>query len=148
MAKITEKEKREQSEQKPHGERYVRAKGGRKTAGALAYLLGKGDGSITVNEKDYKAYFTSLRDQAVASAPLAVLQQLGKLTATVHVSGGGIRAQADAVRNALAKALVALNPVFRPVMKREGFLTRDARMVERKKYGLKKARRAPQWAKR
>jgi len=84
----------------------------------------------------------------LASAALNRMKVMDKFRAVIRVSGGGLHSQAEAVRHATARALVEFNPDFRKRLKRAGFLTRDSRMVERKKYGLKKARRAPQWAKR
>ncbi len=127
--------------------KYVSAKGGRKTAYAVARVFLKG-GVLTVNGKDYKEYFKSERNQVVAMAPLALVKLAEKMGASVMVYGGGINAQADAVRNAISRALVLSDASLRLVLKGAGYLTRDARMVERKKYGLRKARRAPQWAKR
>ncbi|TSC81234.1 MAG: small subunit ribosomal protein S9 [Parcubacteria group bacterium Gr01-1014_19] len=126
--------------------RYFTARGGRKTANAYARVfIGKG---ILVNNKDYKDYFKTVRNQSVAFGSLETSDMKAKIGATVTVAGGGINAQADAVRNAIARALVNMEPELRKVLKVAGFLKRDARMVERKKYGLRKARRAPQWAKR
>ncbi|HEY4475796.1 MAG TPA: 30S ribosomal protein S9 [Candidatus Paceibacterota bacterium] len=134
-------------EEKPKKERYFEATGGRKTAAARARLFTKGTG-ISVNEKDFKDYFRMPRHQIVVQEPLESMKVGDKLKASVKVSGGGINAQAEAVRNAIAKALVKFNVDFKKRLRRAGFITRDSRMVERKKYGLKKARRAPQWAKR
>ena len=128
-------------------ERYIQAKGGRKTATATARIYQKGKG-IIVNDKEYKEYFTGERNQKKVAAPFALLNISEKIKATVKVSGSGINAQADAVRNAIARALVKQDNEFRKTLKPAGFLTRDSRMAERKKYGLKKARRAPQWSKR
>ncbi len=128
-------------------EKYFQAKGGRKTARASARVFPNQSGFL-VNDKDYKEYFKTFRNQIAAMAPLEILKIADKIKATVRVFGGGINAQAEAVRNAVARALVKHNGEFRAALKRAGYLTRDARMVERKKYGLKKARRAPQWAKR
>ncbi len=128
-------------------ERYFEATGGRKTSRARARLYTKGTG-ITVNEKDYKDYFKIPKHQIAAAAPLELMKAADKLRAAVKVEGGGLTGQAEAVRNAIAKALVKFNADFKKRLRRAGFITRDARMVERKKYGLKKARRAPQWQKR
>ena len=128
-------------------ERYFEASGGRKTAKARARLYTKGSG-ILVNNKDYKDYFKIPKQQLVAAIPLELMKVLDRLRVTVKVSGGGASAQAEAVRNAIAKALVKFNADFKKRLRRAGFITRDSRMVERKKYGLKKARRAPQWQKR
>lgn len=128
-------------------ERYFQAKGGRKTARAVARLSAAKRG-IEINGAEYKKYFRRTRHQVAAAAPLETLKITDKIGAVVRVAGGGINAQAEAVRNAIARALVKLNETYRISLRQAGFLTRDARMVERKKYGLKKARRAPQWAKR
>lgn len=128
-------------------ERYFQARGGRKTAQAVA-RISAGRKGIEINGRDYKEYFQRASHQATAAASLALLKIADKVGATVQAKGGGINAQAEAVRNAIARALVKLNEIYRPPLRQAGFLTRDARMVERKKYGLKKARRAPQWAKR
>ncbi|MEK9186051.1 MAG: 30S ribosomal protein S9 [Patescibacteria group bacterium] len=128
-------------------DRYFIAKGGRKTAVAIARVFNK-KGGIVVNEKNYTDYFKISGNQMRVMEPIESISLVDKISASIKVSGGGLNAQAEAVRNAIARALVKLNPVFRRNLKQAGFLTRDSRMVERKKYGLKKARRAPQWAKR
>ena len=135
------------TEERVQKERYFEATGGRKTAIARARIYPKGSG-ITVNGRDYKDYFKTFKNQMAVGSPLEFMQVADKLRATVKVSGGGLNAQAEAARNALAKALVKFNADFKKKLRRAGFITRDARMVERKKYGLKKARRAPQWQKR
>lgn len=127
--------------------KFVQAKGGRKTASAVARVLPNKTG-VLINEKNYKEYFKIPKNQLAAVAPLELLKLSEKVSASVKVYGGGINAQAEAVRNAIAKALVKYDESLKLALRRAGFLTRDARMVERKKYGLKKARRAPQWAKR
>lgn len=125
--------------------RYFYARGARKTAVAKVKLFTK-EGDISVNGKSYKSYFPVLKHQHTVTEPLrAVSQELG---AETTVKGGGISSQAEAVRLGIARALVKFNEIFKKRLRKEGFLTRDQRMVERKKYGLKKARRAPQWAKR
>lgn len=128
-------------------ERYFQAKGGRKTAEAIARVYAK-KGEILVNQKSVSNYFKNILNQLKVKAPFDLLSIADRASATVKVSGGGLNAQAEAVRNALARALVKMDETFRKKLRLAGFLTRDARMVERKKYGLKKARRAPQWAKR
>lgn len=137
--------KKEKKEEKPS--RYFEATGGRKTALARVRLLTKNSG-IVINGKDYKEYFRQLVWQKEAVEPLETMNVLDKLGVVVKVSGGGLNSQAEAVRHGIARALTLFNPDFRKKLRRYGFLTRDPRMVERKKYGLKKARRAPQWAKR
>jgi small subunit ribosomal protein S9 len=128
-------------------ERYVEANGGRKTARARVRLFSSGKG-LTINDKDYKQYFKDKKNQITAFAPFVVTDTASNHRATVRVTGSGIRAQSEAVCNAIAKALAKKEPELKKQLRREGFITRDARMVERKKYGLKKARRAPQWQKR
>lgn len=127
--------------------RYKQGVGGRKTATAQVRLYPKHSG-ITVNGKDYTKYFPQLRHQMAVMSPLTVTEMQSVVGVSAHVRGGGINAQAEAVRHGIARALIAHEPNFRKAVKREGFLTRDPRAVERKKYGLKKARRSPQWAKR
>lgn len=126
--------------------RYFQAKGGRKSANASARVFsGKG---LIVNNKDYKEYFRTMRNQITAHLPFETSDLKDRVGASVMVRGGGINAQADAVKNAIARALVKFEPDLRKLLKPAGYLTRDSRIVERKKYGLHKARRAPQWAKR
>jgi small subunit ribosomal protein S9 len=139
---ITHKPKTEEKK-----ERYFEATGGRKTAIARARIWGRGSG-VTVNDKDIKEYFKAPRNQSTAKQAFDLLKLDDGVRATVRVSGGGIYAQAEAVRNAIAKALIKFDVEFKKRLRRAGFVTRDARMVERKKYGFKKARRAPQWQKR
>ena len=132
---------------RPAGGRYHEAVGRRKTAVARVRIFGKG-GDISVNGKEYKKYFTVARHQVGVAAPFKEAQLEGKFGVEAKVAGGGIGAQAEAVRHGISRALLKINPELKKPLKRAGFLTRDPRMVERKKYGLKKARRAPQWAKR
>ncbi len=133
--------------------RYFEAVGRRKRAVARARLFTcrpfEGDnGKVKVNQKKYDAFFPTLELQETLLAPLRKMKSLNRFEATVLVKGGGIRGQAEAIRHGLARALVKFNPDFSKKLKRAGFLKRDAREVERKKPGLKKARRAPQWKKR
>ncbi len=130
-------------------ERYFAAVGRRKTAIARVRLYTKGDKSITINDRSIDDYFSrNVEFSTLASAALNRMKVMDKFRTVIKVSGGGLHSQAEAVRHATVRALVQFNPDFRKRLKRAGFLTRDSRMVERKKYGLKKARRAPQWAKR
>jgi small subunit ribosomal protein S9 len=131
----------------PKRERYFEGRGGRKTAVARARLYPKGTG-LTINEKSVSEYFSGARDRAVVGAPFELLKIADQVRATVHVTGGGIHAQADAIRNALARAIVEWDAESKKRLRKAGYITRDPRAVERKKYGLKKARRAPQWQKR
>lgn len=127
---------------------YYSALGRRKEAVALVKLHKNGTGKITVNGKEFTKFFPWLEWQNTVSSPLKAVGQSDKLDVTVNVRGGGLRGQADAVRHGISRALLLFNPVFRRGLKKIGFLTRDPRVKERKKYGLKKARRGPQWAKR
>jgi small subunit ribosomal protein S9 len=126
--------------------RYIEAVGRRKTAIARV-RLSAGDGKLIVNGKDAKEYFALPRLITAAIAPLKELQ-MDAFDVSAKVSGGGIHAQAEAIRLGIARAIVEKSPEWKKRLRVSGFLTRDSRMVERKKYGLKKARRRPQWAKR
>ncbi|MEE8131578.1 MAG: 30S ribosomal protein S9 [Candidatus Paceibacterota bacterium] len=128
-------------------ERYFEAVGRRKTAIARVRLYTK-DSDFIVNEKKLDKYFSVLRFQKEALSPLVKMKIADKLGVSVKVKGGGPSAQAGAIRHGISRALVKFNLEFKKRLRRVGYLTRDARMVERKKPGLKKARRAPQWKKR
>lgn len=128
-------------------EKYFEAVGRRKTSIARVRLYTK-KGDIIINDKDYSKYFPILRLQKAVISPIEELSVADKVGVTVKVQGGGINSQSGAVRLGIARALVLYNPNFRKPLRKVGYLTRDARAVERKKYGLKKARRAPQWKKR
>lgn len=128
-------------------ERYVEGIGRRKTSVARVRVYG-GHGQFSVNGKDFKNYFHLPRLISAVAAPLEKLKIADKFEISAKVLGGGIKAQAEAVRLGLARALAIKNPDLQKRLHKLGYLTRDPRMVERKKYGLKKARRAPQWAKR
>ena len=106
------------------------------------------EGKITVNGKFYKEYFPSLSTQQSLESSLRRLKSLNRFEAMIKVAGGGLAAQAEAIRHGLSRALVEFNPDFRKKLRRAGFLTRDPRKKERKKFGLKKARKSPQWSKR
>jgi small subunit ribosomal protein S9 len=123
------------------------ALGRRKTSVARIYLQ-QGNGTITVNERPAKDYFASDILDIIIKQPLTKVDAVNKYDIKVNVTGGGIAGQAEAVRLAIARALVELNPEWRSDIKKEGFLTRDSRMVERKKYGRRKARRRFQFSKR
>jgi small subunit ribosomal protein S9 len=125
---------------------YFEAVGRRKTASARVRLM-PGETGFTVNGLDYKKYFKTDRDRLAAYAPLKLIS-LGKVGVSAKVSGSGLPSQAGAVSLGIARALLKIDIGHRPMLKTAGLLKRDPRMVERKKYGLKKARRAPQWAKR
>ncbi|MCX8080632.1 MAG: 30S ribosomal protein S9 [Bacteroidia bacterium] len=121
--------------------------GRRKTAVARIFLK-KGSGNITVNGRPFKEYFTTGSHQYFVLQPLKNTNTLNEYDIKVNVKGGGITGQAQAIRLAIAKALVKNNPDYRTSLRAEGLLTRDSRMVERKKYGQKKARRRFQFTKR
>ena len=121
--------------------------GRRKTAVARVYLS-EGKGKITVNNKDFKSYFTTATLQYKVIQPLALTGNEGNFDVKVNVFGGGVTGQAEAVRLALSRAMCELNEENRNVLKPEGLLTRDPRMVERKKFGQKKARKKFQFSKR
>ena len=121
--------------------------GRRKTAVARIYLS-DGSGNITVNGKDYKEYFPTLPLQYIVTQSTEVSGSTGKFDVTVTVAGGGVKGQAEAVRLAIAKAIVELDPEKNPALRAKGIMTRDDRMVERKKPGRKKARKKFQFSKR
>lgn len=121
--------------------------GRRKTAIARIYLK-EGSGNITVNDKDYKVYFPTLPLQYIVNQALETSNQAGKFDIAVNVKGGGITGQAEATRLAIAKALVELDPEVKSALRAKGLMTRDPRMVERKKPGRRKARRRFQFSKR
>jgi small subunit ribosomal protein S9 len=123
------------------------ATGRRKESTARVWLK-PGTGEMMVNGRKMDDYFGRETSKMVINQPLQVLEQLGKLDMTVNVRGGGLSGQAGAIRHGLSRALCKLNPEFRPALKKAGFLTRDARAVERKKYGQPGARRRFQFSKR
>ncbi len=127
--------------------KYVFATGRRKTSVANVRLF-SGKGEIVVNKKPFKTYFYFSFDQDKALKPFDVTGLAGDFYFVANVNGGGIHSQAEAVRHGLATALSKLNDDVRKILKKNGFLTRDDRRKERKKPGLKRARRSPQWAKR
>ena len=128
-------------------EKYFRALGRRKEAVAIVKLYPH-KGSIIINQKPVADFFKVLEFQKIIEEPLKAIDSIGKFEIEVKVSGGGIRGQAEATKLAISRALVKFNPEFKSFLKKEKLLTRDSRAKERKKFGLKKARRAPQWSKR
>ncbi len=130
---------------------FVHAVGKRKTSVARVYLT-KGEGNIiNINGKDYlsfKEYFQIDSLVQKVLQPLVITDTMGAFNFKIRVNGSGLSGQAGAVRHAISRALVKYNEEFKPVLKKAGFLTRDARMVERKKYGLRKARKREQYSKR
>jgi len=127
---------------------YLYAVGRRKAAIATIKLHKNGSGKIVVNGKLYSDYFPTDELEQIVSAPMKSVGQADKVDIEAMVSGGGLRGQAEAVRLGIARALVKLNINFKKNLRKAGFLTRDPRVKERKKPGLKRARRAPQWQKR
>jgi small subunit ribosomal protein S9 len=125
----------------------VNALGRRKAAVARIYMQ-EGNGSIVVNNKDYKAYFPETRLQYVVEQPLKTIEVEGKFDIKVNLDGGGFKGQAEALRLAIARALVIVDEENKPALRKAGYLTRDPREVERKKPGQKKARKRFQFSKR
>ncbi len=124
------------------------AVGRRKSAVARVYLKTGGTGKITVNKRDVKDYLSQATSRYVVNQPLNLLKVSDKYDVVINVKGGGITGQAGAIRLGIARALVKVDPTVRGELKKAGFLTRDARKVERKKYGLAGARRSFQFSKR
>jgi small subunit ribosomal protein S9 len=123
------------------------ATGRRKEAVARVWIW-PGEGKITINNRDIDQYFGRATSKLVLRQALEVVEQLDKVDVNVNVAGGGLTGQAGAIRHGLARALSKLNPDFRPVLKKAGFITRDPRAVERKKYGQPGARKRFQFSKR
>jgi len=128
-------------------EKQKNAVGRRKEAVARVYIS-KGTGNITVNGKEYKAYFPLMYLQNQVELPLKTLDSLGAFDVVVNVQGGGPKGQAEAIKLGIARVLCEVNPENRPALKKEGLMTRDPRSVERKKFGKRKARRSFQFSKR
>jgi small subunit ribosomal protein S9 len=126
---------------------YDRGTGKRKCAIAQVKLF-SGKGQITVNGKPYGEYFPRLQHRRTIEQPFKVTETVGKFNVEVKVTGGGVTGQAEAIRHGIARSLLVTNEQFRPLLRQEGLLTRDSRVKERKKYGLKRARKAPQYTKR
>jgi len=126
---------------------YYYGTGRRKNAIARVRLT-EGSGKITINGKDIEEFFGMETLKVIARQPLTVTNTTAKYDVIAKVTGGGFTGQAGAIRHGIARALNEANAEFRPALKQNGFLTRDPRMKERKKYGLKKARKAPQFSKR
>lgn len=129
-------------------ERYIEATGRRKTSTARARLTPAGKASIVVNGKKLDEYFSTESQRRNVQAPFALETLEQKFAVTILVKGGGINSQSEAVRHSIARALIKFSAELRTPLKKEGYLRRDPRMKERRKFGLKKARRAPQWSKR
>jgi small subunit ribosomal protein S9 len=129
-------------------ERYIEAIGRRKRAVARVRITASTKDSLLVNGRDMAGYFPTAQLQKVAHDAFSHAALPEKFTVTAHINGGGVSSQANALRLGIARALIVFNPELRKTLKHEGFLKRDPRKKERKKFGLKKARKAPQWSKR
>lgn len=121
---------------------------GRRKSSVARVILRAGDGKFTVNKRTLDEFFGFETLRMEAKAPLVLTETLSKYDVSVNVKGGGYTGQAGAIRHGVSRALIEAEPELRPLLKKAGFLTRDSRMKERKKYGLKAARRAPQFSKR
>ena len=128
--------------------RYIEAVGRRKTSTARVRITEGSKESLVINDKDVKTYFPTLELQKIVSEAIEKSKVAGKFAVSVKVVGGGIHSQAEALRHGLSRALVTFDEETRKRLKKLGFLKRDPRMKERRKFGLKKARKAPQWSKR
>ncbi len=127
---------------------YMYGTGRRKSSVARVHLFEGGNGSITINGRDIDEYFGLETLKMVVRQPLEATGTTGKVDIVATVTGGGVSGQAGALRHGISRALLSVDPAYRTILKQAGFLTRDPRMKERKKYGLKGARRAPQFSKR
>ena len=121
---------------------------GRRKKSVARVRLYPGTGAITINGRDISDYFGLDTMKLIVNQPFGVTETLGKFDVVVNVNGGGFSGQAGAIRHGVARALLSADETYKPLLKKAGFLTRDPRMKERKKYGLKGARRAPQFSKR
>ena len=128
--------------------KYYYGTGRRKSSVARVRVYENGTGSIIINGREIDNYFGLETLKLIVNQPLVTTDMVGKVDVVVTVAGGGVSGQAGAIRHGISRALLELNPEYRPTLKAAGFLTRDPRMKERKKYGLKAARRAPQFSKR
>ena len=128
--------------------KYFYGTGRRKSSVARVRVYENGTGTITINGRDINEYFGLETLKLIVRQPLVTTDMLGKVDIVVTVCGGGVSGQAGAIRHGISRALIQADAEFRPALKAAGFLTRDSRMKERKKYGLKAARRAPQFSKR
>jgi len=127
---------------------YLYGTGRRKSSVARVHLFAGGTGAITINGRDIDEYFGLETLKYIVRQPLNTTDTAGKVDITATVKGGGVTGQAGAIRHGISRALLQVDENYRPLLKNAGFLTRDSRMKERKKYGLKAARRAPQFSKR
>ncbi len=121
---------------------------GRRKEAVTRIFISRGNGSITINDKDYKSYFSLVYLQNQVERPLKAIEAADKFDVKINAVGGGVKGQAEAAMLGIARALVEVNPEFRPALKAAGLLKRDPRSVERKKFGKKKARKSFQFSKR
>ena len=121
---------------------------GRRKGSVARVCLKEGSGKITINDKEFEKYFSRPVLRMIITQPLEIIEKSGKFDILTTVSGGGLSGQAGAIRHGLSRAIILFDPKLRPVLKKAGMLTRDSRVVERKKYGRHKARRSHQFSKR
>ena len=121
---------------------------GRRKEAVVRVRVASGTGQVTLNGRPFEEFFPSRAHRLMITSPFRVIGREKEFDVVAHLRGGGVSGQAGALRHGIARALVALDPSLRPALKKEGLLTRDAREKERRKYGLKKARKAPQYSKR
>ncbi|SEA53558.1 SSU ribosomal protein S9P [Arachidicoccus rhizosphaerae] len=121
---------------------------GRRKEAVTRVFISRGNGKITINDKDYKEYFTLAYLQNQVEVPLKTVEGSDKFDVKINATGGGVKGQAEAAKLGIARALIEIDPEFRPALKAAGLLTRNAKSVERKKFGHKKARRSFQFSKR
>lgn len=134
--------------QKTSGDRYIEAVGRRKTATARVRITPAAKLSISINEREFENYFPTVELRKIVREAFDILELDQKFKVTALVSGSGISSQAEALRHGISRALVEYDEILRGKLKSKGFLKRDPRAKERRKFGLKKARKAPQWSKR
>lgn len=146
----TKSKKNEAQLSMPEGRvgKYFYSVGRRKTAVATVRLYENGKGDFTINGEKVEKFINSKEFEEILYAPLRAVKAVKAFDISAHVKGGGVRSQIDAVKHAISRALTLTDPLLRPTLKKIGYLTRDPRMKERKKPGLKRARKAPQWSKR
>lgn len=148
---MTTKKKQEPKDTTPSPQKkvdYIRTIGRRKTSSARVRIYPKSKGEITINNKKLSDFFPYTEHANKVLAPFKETSTEGKFDVTVKVVGGGVNSQAEAIRHGIARALIKHDPGFKPALKAAKFLTRDPRAKERKKPGLKRARKSPQWSKR
>jgi small subunit ribosomal protein S9 len=145
---IVKKPHKQKSEALPEEDTVMWRTVGRRKQAVARVRLTPGKGSILVNEKEYTLYFKPRDIQEAVVSPLTLVDMRSKLDVSAKVVGGGFRGQAEAIRHGITRALIEMDPELKKTLRAAGYVTRDPRVKERKKPGLKRARRAPQWAKR